>query len=436
MTGDKSCESGASIRISSRMARETSGVSRRQFIIALGAAATGALWQSKPAIGGRPSNAKIGFLISEQGAYAQEARSLLAGFECYVKEAGATNLTIVRRDPGPKDEKVLEALSWMLTTQNVDFLVSPPSLEGSENTLRGLSRASVILFVTNPCVRFISGELCDSMVFRLRPNTYQSAQPLSPWALRTLGKRVFITGSDDTMGNETSDFFAHGFDRAGGTFADREMVPPGSGNFSTVLEHIEKTKSDFVFASFSQRDALGFLRAVDARDPKLKTLVIGPEGLVSYPHTAVSLGKTLQGVRTLTCLRDPGVFVLRIKKKLGFDVAFAERAAEGYDIAKTIDLSTRHVTWDDQDRVPLAKYIENLELDGSRGRLTFDKNHDAIVDMVIQEWHFTGRAVESKAVHEIPEVKSLDFGCGKIGFPRRPDAESRDGESLWEEIEE
>lgn len=436
MTEGESGEHRTSIRVRSGMVRDTRGVSRRQFITALGAAAAGVLWQARPATTGQPPKAKVGFLIPEQGAYAQEARSLFAGFDCYLKESGSTSLTIVRRDPGPKDEKVLEALSWMLTTQNVDFLISPPSLEGSEKTLRGLSGASTIVFVSNPCVRFVAGELCDSTIFRLRPNTYQSSHPLSPWALKNLGKRAFIAGSDDSLGNETADFFAHGFDRAGGTFGDREMVSPGSGNFSTILGHIESTQSDFVFASFSQRDAVGFLRALDARAPKMKTPVIGPESLVSYPHTAGSLGKLVKGVRTLTCLRDPHAFVQRVKKTVGVDVPSAERAAEGYDMARIIDLSTRHVTWDELDRVPLAKYIEHLELEGSRGRLTFDKNHDPIMDMVIQEWHFTGRAVESKAVHEIPEVKSLDFGCGKIGFPRRPDGEARDQESLWEDIEE
>jgi ABC-type branched-subunit amino acid transport system substrate-binding protein len=378
----------------------------------------------------------VGFILPEQGDFAQEARSLVAGFDYYVKEAGVSNLTVLRRDSGSKDEKTLEALTGLLATHNVDFVISPLSLEGSETTVRGGSGTSTIVFVSNPSVRLVSGEMCDSTTFRVRPNTYQSAQPMCAWALKNLGKRVFITGSDDAQGNETADFFAHGFERAGGTFGDRAMLSSSVGNFSSIIEGIEKTKSDFVFAAFAHKDALGFLRAVEARNPRLKNVIIGPETLSSYPGGVISLGKSVKGLRTLNCLKDPAVFAQRVKKVTGIDVAYAERAAEGYDIAKIIDLSARNAVWDEKDRTPLVKYMESLELQGPRGDFSFDKNHEPIVNMLIQEWRFSGRTAEWKTEEEIPEVRSLDFGCGRIGFPRKPDMESREEESLWEDIEE
>jgi len=169
--------------------------------------------------------------------------------------------------------------------------------------------------------------------FRVRPNTYQSAQPLSAWAVKNIGVRVFITGDDDTQGNEEADFFAYGFEKAGGAFVDRIMAAPGAGNIKPVLEAVTKSKPDVVFASFKRKSADDFLKAYRNSNPPLTSPVIGPESLTSWPSFPRGAGKAALGVRTLTTMVNPAEFAARVKKTTGKEVGDAARAADGYDIA-------------------------------------------------------------------------------------------------------
>ncbi|MGC9028551.1 MAG: ABC transporter substrate-binding protein [Desulfomonilaceae bacterium] len=412
-------------------------LSRRRFLLGIGASlvlgSTGfprlARAQNRPI--------KVGIILPEQGPFSQDARSLMAGFDCSLKEKGASGIQVIRRDPGAKDEKTLEILAQMLVVDKVDFVISPMSLDGAEKAVHGVSNSSAILFVTNPSVKLVAGELCQPRTFRVRPNTYQRSAPLTPWAIQNLGRLAFITGPDDKEGNETADFFAYSFDRSGGTFGDRVMVPLGSDNFRSVIDAIEKTKNDVIFAGFGKKDALGFLRAIDSRKHRewLKRIV-GPDSLVSYPAGAAALGKAAEGVKTLGSAKNPAEFVQRIRKTVGVDVQDVERAAEGYDIASMVALSVKGVSWDAQNPSPLIAYLENLSIQGPRGVIAFDKNHEPILDMAIREWSRSPHGLQPRTLQEIPGVRSLDFGCGKVGFPQKPSGETKEEGPLWEDLEE
>jgi len=388
-------------------------------------------------VGAQNRMVKVGMVLPEQGPFSQDARSLAAGFDCYLKEKGPLRIEVTRRDSGPNDEKTLEALAELLVTEKVDFLISPMSLDGAEKAVHGISNSSTVLFVMNPSVKLVAGELCHGSAFRVRPNTYQRCYPLSSWVIQNLGPRTFITGSDDKEGNETADFFAYSFDKSGGTFGERVMMRPGSDNFRRIIDAIEKTRSDFIFAAFGKKDAVGFLRAMDSRKHRgwLKRIV-GPDSLISYPVGASTLSKVGDGLKTLSCVKTPSDFVQRIRKTTGIDVSDAERAAEGHDIANIIHTSTKNVAWDANNASLLIEFLENISVDGPRGVLKFDKNHEPILDMVIQEWQFGNSLLKPNILQEIQGVKSLDFGCGKVGFPQRPRGEVGEDGSLWEDIEE
>ena len=375
--------------------------------------------------------------MPELGPSSNDARSLLAGFLCYIKEKGPLQIQLEKRDPGPNDEKTLEALAELVVTQKVDFLISPLSLDGAEKSVHAISNSSVVLFVMNPSVRLVAGELCQSRSFRVRPNTYQRCYPLSPWVIQNLGQRVFITGSDDKEANETADFFAHSFDRSGGTFGDRIMIPPDSENFHTMIDALDKTKSDFIFASFGKKDAVEFIRTMDSRKRrKWLKRIVGPDSLVSYPAGAKTLGKLADGLKTLSCVKNPADFVQRVKKSTKLEVSDVERAAEGYDIAHIIDVCTKKVSWESDNPSPLVEFLENLSINGARGVLKFDKNHEPVLEMVIQEWQSSTPIPQPKVLQEIQGVASLDFGCGKVGFPQRQRGDMAEEGPLWEDIED
>jgi len=352
----------------------------------------------------------------------------VAGFELFVKEKGAGSLELLKKQAGPRDEKTLEALVQFLTREDIRFLIAPDSVSGSEKCIHGLPEDKVILFITHPSVRLVAGELCPSGVFRLTPNTFQAAKPLAPWALSSLGTKAFLTGQDDDQGNEEADFFAYGFERAGGSFTNRIMAPLEAKAVAAIAQEVRAIKPDFVFASFRSKAAQMFLKQYhDGKSDPLPP-VIGPESLASYPQPAQDLSKACDGVRTLGFVRDPVKFASQVRKKVGRNIASAERAAQGYDIAQVILKATEKQggPHGEGKATELIEIIEGLEIEGPRGKIRFDKNHEPILDAHIAQWEWDGKTLHRKTVMDLGPCQSLDFGCGRVGFP--PKARSDDSE--------
>ena len=376
--------------------------------------------------------------MPENGPFAGEARSLYAGFQLFLQERGneLPSLEIVKKNPGEQEENALEVLTSLVVNEEVQFLVGPLSLKAAIKSIHAVAEAKTILFVANPSVRLVAGEMCLPQVFRVGANTYQESHPLAPWAVKEVGTKVFVTGEDNWLGNEQADFFAAGFERSGGTFVDRTMVGQGSPDIKELVAGIKESKAELVFASFRDQRAVEFLEACRTSSPPLRQPIIGPESLVGFPQKPSPEAKTWAGVRTLTTLKDPKGLIKRIKQKLNREVVYPTRAAEGYDTADMICSALRQTSEDTTDLTRLIGALENVVIDGPRGKISFDKNHEPIVSVMVREWVTKGASVDPSIVADLGQVTSPDFGCGRVGFPKRPEHESKDEEEQpAEEIE-
>jgi ABC-type branched-subunit amino acid transport system substrate-binding protein len=412
-------------------------ISRRDFLIRTSASAAFILGGMSLARAQERPAEKVGFILPEHGPHSSEARSLLAGFELFLKEkrSEVPPIEILKKDSGPNDEKTLEALADLLMTQEVRVLVGPPTVKGSEQTIHGVAGGNAILFVTNPAIRLGAGEMCLPGSFRLCVNSYQAAQPLAPWAMKNLGRTALLTGDDDGEGNEEADFFANSFERVGGIFANRIMVPAHSKEVKGVIDAIAETKPDFIFASFRNASAVAFLKAMRSAPLPAKKPVIGPESLTAFPHTLKELGEAAVGVRTLTALRSIQKFADTIKRHIGADVADIAKAAEGYDIAAAICGALRDNSRE-RELIKLIKSIEEMEINGPRGQVRFDKNHEPVFEMSVQEWQRSGQSFKQEILAGLGPCQTPDFGCGRIGFPRKPESEVPDEEPVWQDKED
>lgn len=411
-------------------------VSRREFLACAGGISVAlALGGFSAAIAAEAPPIKVGFILPERGPNAAEAKSLMAGFDLFFKESGLDKLPVevVKKDPGPNDEKVVECLTELVAGTDVRFLVGPLTLKGSEQTIHGVRNENIILFVSNPSIRLVAGEMCLPSSFRIPANTYQCGQPLGPWAVKNLGTKVFITGDNDVEGNEKADFFANGFEKAGGAFVDRVMAD--QAGIKGVLNAISKSDASVVFAAFKGETAVAFLKEFRKFSPPLKQPLIGPGSLTRFPQTIVSLKSAAAKVKTLSSVRDAAELVNAIKKKLRIEVSDAVKAAEGYDIAaivtKTIGAFPEGLT----DVTKTAKTIEEIEIEGPRGKIRFDKNHEPVLDMMTQEWESVGSSYKQKILDNLGPCQTPDFGCGRIGFPKRPEAEIKDEEPFGDQSE-
>ncbi|MEW6350500.1 MAG: ABC transporter substrate-binding protein [Thermodesulfobacteriota bacterium] len=381
---------------------------------------------------------KVGFILPDSGPLAAEARSLQAGFDLFLKEKRPERVKfqLIRKDIGPEEDRVVESMTDLVFNEKVEFLIGPLGVEASEKAIHGVAGVTTIMFVLNPAVRLVGGELCRPGTFRVGVTTYQSAQPLGSWFMKHVGPKVLVTGNDESICNEQADFFAFHFERAGGTFADRIMVQGDDPKeIDAILDAIRQIKPSGVFAAFRGKKAVAFLKAFRNASPPIECPVVGPAQLTAFPEVLTAAGESGAGVKTLAYLNDPVKLLSRIKTSLGRDVSDVARVAEGYDIAAVITDALSRRKADKFEHSEILQLMKEAEVEGCRGKLRFDKNHEPVLNGLLQEWAFKAGEWQHQVIESIGECRSPDFGCGRVGFPVTPGKETFQEPDLLDEGE-
>ena len=134
---------------------------------------------------------------------------------------------------------------------------------------------------------------------------------------------------------------------------------------------------------------------------------------------------------------NPVEFARSVKDKVGREVAFVERAAEGYDIAHVIFSVAQETGLRGNNAPKTIKAIEEIDIQGPRGRIQFDKNHEPILEVMVQQWEIDEGNPTRKVLEKLGPCRTPDFGCGRVGFPKRSENEKKEeAEPLWEEKDE
>ncbi|MDA8408241.1 MAG: ABC transporter substrate-binding protein [Deltaproteobacteria bacterium] len=409
--------------------------SRREFLIS-GLLSSAMLFIGSAAWAKDPEErVKVGFIYPDSGEMEQEAKSLMSGFDLFFDKDGPCPVDLFKKPFQSNSDGIEETLQKWINDGNVRFIVLFADVESSEKAIRTFASAGTILFVANRSVKLVSGEVCNTNVFRVSANNYVLSEPLAPWAIKNCGTKVFITGDNDRDANEKSDFFAFGFERAGGEFADRVMSDGSDESLQSVLKSIANSGPDFVFACFKGHSAENFLKAFSAQDPKSRKTVIGPETLTSFDVESGANREMILNVPTLTNVLNPESIKSKIVHLYGEMPSSITRVSEGHDLGQIIDILAKEQILHTKDFETLLKYIADLKFNGLRGAFRFDKNHDAIVE----SWVTTrearpGGGFSQKVLATLGSSESLDFGCGKVGYSgNHHDSASSDADGVWEE---
>lgn len=407
--------------------------SRREFLIsALLSSAlflTGsAAWADKP-----EERTRIGFIYPDSGKMEVDAKSFMAGFDLSFDRENHRPVDVLRKSYKANTDEMEGALDEWIREGKVLFVVLFGDVEGSEKAIKTCAQAKSLLFVTNRSVKLVSGEVCGPNVFRVSPNNYVLSEPLAPWAVQNVGTKVFVTGSDDIDSNEQCDFFAFGFERAGGGFADRLMWDGSPESMTSILATIRNSEADFIFACFGDQDAGNFLKAFNCEDPKSRKKVIGPGTLTSLAVKDNFGVDTILNIPTLTNVINPVSIMSRVRRVSGAGGFSVDRVSEGYNLGQIVNTLAKDSLLKMEDFDSLAKFVLSSKYDGLNGTFTFDKNHDVIADSWVAKWEIKSGGLSQKVVAALGASASLDFGCGKVGFPNRHDSGSSDDEGVWEE---
>lgn len=364
---------------------------------------------------------KIGFMATLEGPYTVLGEDSQRGFEIALNEfnnevAGRPiEVTIGATDASP--ESALRAARKLVEQDKVDVIVGP--LSGSEGiALRDYSK-------TVPHVTFIngiSGAQETTMVdpsetfFRFNMDGAQWTIGLGNYVYNEKGWEIVAAIAEDySFGYTNFMGFALEFCRAGGDIVERQWVPLGTKDFSSIIAALPEDV-DALYLGLGGADAVNFLNQYlqAGGDANLIGGTIMVDGTVLSSEgraKEVLIGTPASGPQADTW-EDEGWknFVKTYQETWPPEQRFPAPSllATGYyNSAKATLMALEAVNGDLSDgQAGLRKALSELVLDAPNGKISLDENRQAIgSNFVTEVVQLSDGSLATKLVDKIDNIE-------------------------------
>ena len=364
---------------------------------------------------------KIGFMATLEGPYTVLGEDSQRGFQMALNEFGnevagrPIEVTIGATDASP--ESALRAARKLVEQDKVDVIVGP--LSGSEGiALRDYSK-------TVPHVTFIngiSGAQETTMVdpsetfYRFNMDGAQWTIGLGNYVYKEKGWEVVAAIAEDySFGYTNFMGFALEFCRAGGDIVERQWVPLGTKDFSSIIAALPEDV-DALYLGLGGADAVNFLNQYlqAGGDANLIGGTIMVDGTVLSSKgraKQVLIGTPASGPQADTW-EDEGWknFVATYQNTWPEDQRFPSPSllATGYyNSAKATLMAIEAVNGDLSDgQAGLRKALSELVLDAPNGRISLDGNRQAIgSNFVTEVVQLSDGSLATKLVNKIDNIE-------------------------------
>lgn len=241
---------------------------------------------------------KIGVLLPSSGLKPELPRNLMAGFalgmDAMAGPARTSDIRIVDEDIGTGQASAVAKARKLLADEQVDLLV------GFVNSAIASSLFPVLHDKQTPFVSASMGEYMnrdedtDPSILRSTLQYWQTHWAMGAWSARNLGKKAFIASSLYESGYDSSWAFQLGLESQGGQVIGRSLTLYEQGP-SGVISDIAVHRPDFVYALYSGREAVDFVRAYAAAGLAPATPLTGSAFLVDEENLR-QLGAAATGI--------------------------------------------------------------------------------------------------------------------------------------------
>ncbi|MBI5628711.1 MAG: ABC transporter substrate-binding protein, partial [Candidatus Rokubacteria bacterium] len=357
---------------------------------------------------------KIGIVSAYSGPFSVVGKRSELGIRlAFDKSRYRDRVKFFIEDSQVKPDVAVPKAQRRVEREGVDVLVGPvaghEALAVSEYCK---SKKKLMLLVYGGNVK-IAGDNCSRYTFMVGHTIWSVSVPGVPWIAETLGKDVFLMGSDYVTGRDIVRWMDEGFKKAGGRVVGTAFPPLGASEFAPFIAQIKNANPR----------------------PKVVTGFVGGSDLVNLTKQFEEFGLKREGiviVQTIggyadvqaRALGEAGVghydlihysHWLTHKENLDFIAAFKKFAPEefvddahalGYDVGTSIvhGLDTAGGVPDNEkmiDAIAQRRWV------GPRGECSFGPNHVVRHPLYIRQVQKVGNEYRS-----VP-VKSL----GAVGTP-------------------
>lgn len=256
-------------------------MSRRRFL-GLGAAASLAPGAPAPGRAQTRDPIKIGFPIPLTGPFGAEASDQQAGAMLAVDEFNARGGVLGRRvellvrddqlKPGVGAQRTKE----LIENEKVHFVVGGLSAAVQMAINEQTKRARVIYVSISQSNEITARPDWSPYTFHEAINPHITSQVVGSWAIRHLGKRLYVLYADYAFGHQLRDGFKLAAERFGGQFLGADPHPLGTTDYSALFPRVQAARPEVLVLANFGKDQLNSVKQAASFGLKAQMRLVCP----------------------------------------------------------------------------------------------------------------------------------------------------------------
>lgn len=395
---------------------DLSGVTRRDFIrtcsMVTGAVAALPLQAQARFLWDGRAPLRVGVVIPRSSTHPFQGENLVAGMKLRFTEAGwdTTKLVVETADTSSAVARACK----LLHENRVDILTGILNPLAVPRLRAELEKSGTLFINVEGGANAFTPRDESPWIFHNSLGYWQANWAMGAWAAANLGKRAFVASSFYETGYDSCYAFSQGFEAAGGTLVGSEVThgPNAAPGFAPLMTAIRKARPDLLFALYSGRDAVDFVKAcgeagLAGRLPILASGFAVDEALLP------AMGPAAIGIRS--CLSwAPG---LESPENATFRTTFAlatGRAADpfavlGYDTGRMIDTAVKVAAARSPNSQALKQALAETKIASPRGVLRIDpRTGNADAPLYLREVRKVGELTRNEVITELPGLAAIE----------------------------
>lgn len=252
-------------------------VTRRTFLRAAGLTAGASVLGTLQVARAQSREIKVGIVSAYSGPFSVVGKRSELGIRlAFEKSRYRDRVKLFIEDSQVKPDVAVQKAQRLVEREGVDVLVGPVAAhEALAVSEYCKSKKKLMLLVYGGNVK-LAGDNCSRYTFMVGHTIWSVSVPGVPWIAETLGKDVFLMGSDYVTGRDIVRWMDEGFKKAGGRVAGTAFPPLGASEFAPFIAQIKNAspKPKVVTGFVGGSDLVNLTKQFDEFGLKREGLVI------------------------------------------------------------------------------------------------------------------------------------------------------------------
>ena len=361
---------------------------------------------------------RIGILHPRSKEYSRIGWNMIAGLTLYLEQhdnkLGGRPAKLIKRNIDVGQRLVLEQATKLLDVNRASLVVGMVEPDAIPQIRALFAERQTFLIANHVGANLPRAGEGSPFVYYNSLGYWQSNWAMGRWAAANAGRNAFLASSFYESGYDALYAFQRGYEEAGGRLVGTQItqVRPEDQGFDSLLADIEDARPDFVYALYSGRSAIGFVRAYGRSGLAKRIPLMGGAYLVD---------KSLLRRQGVHCLGVKSAFtwsrVLRNRENRLFVRAFRRRfqrtadgfAVLGYETAQWLDQALSAVRGNLDAVARFSGALDSAQFDGLRGQFSVDPAaRSTVAPVYLRQVQANGSLRDNVVLGELPGISELD----------------------------